>query len=111
MSKTVFEKHILCPSCDGNGFHIVDHELTKKECGLCKGQSSILVDSLHDEAVKAVAEITILCVSSLQRKLKIGYNRATYIMEDLEKLGIVSASKENGRRELLIESSTQENMQ
>lgn len=58
-------------------------------------------DPLYDEALKIVTETRRASISLVQRKLKIGYNRAARIMEDMEAAGVVSAMDTNGTREVL----------
>ena len=41
-------------------------------------------------------------ISYVQRKLRIGYNRAARLLEDMEKAGLVSALQSNGNREILV---------
>ncbi len=59
------------------------------------------VDLLYDEAVAFVTETRRGSVSGVQRKFKIGYNRAARIVEQMEQQGIVSAPGHNGNREVL----------
>ena len=59
-------------------------------------------DALYDEAVEAVIKSRRVSVSSVQRRFKIGYNRASRIVEAMEAAGIVSAMESNGQREVLI---------
>lgn len=59
-------------------------------------------DALYDQAVQIVIETRRASISSIQRRLKIGYNRAARLMEDMEKAGLVSAMESNGNREILI---------
>jgi S-DNA-T family DNA segregation ATPase FtsK/SpoIIIE len=59
-------------------------------------------DALYDQAVQIVVETRRASISSIQRRLKIGYNRAARLMEDMEKAGLVSAMESNGNREILI---------
>lgn len=59
-------------------------------------------DALYDQAVQIVLETRRASISSIQRRLKIGYNRAARLMEDMEKAGLVSAMESNGNREILI---------
>ncbi len=61
-------------------------------------------DTLYDTAVKIVTETRRASVSSIQRRLKIGYNRAARIVEAMENAGIVSAMQVNGSREVLAPS-------
>ncbi|KFZ37223.1 cell division protein FtsK [Shewanella mangrovi] len=58
-------------------------------------------DELYDEAVAFVTETRRGSISSVQRKFKIGYNRAARIIETMEMQGIVSAQGHNGNREVL----------
>ncbi len=58
-------------------------------------------DPLYDEAVRIVTETRRASISSVQRRLRIGYNRAARIVEDMEKAGVVSSQESNGNREVL----------
>ena len=59
-------------------------------------------DPLYDEAVAIVLKTKKVSISSIQRKLKIGYNRSANIVESMEKAGLVSEpSQSNGTREVL----------
>ncbi|WP_394132707.1 DNA translocase FtsK 4TM domain-containing protein [Shewanella maritima] len=59
------------------------------------------LDALYDEAVAFVTETRRGSISSVQRKFKIGYNRAARIIESMEAQGIVSPQGHNGNREVL----------
>lgn len=59
-------------------------------------------DVFYDEAVEFVRETRRASVSSVQRKLRIGYNRAAGIIEQMEEDGIVSKPGHNGEREVLV---------
>ncbi len=59
-------------------------------------------DPLYDQAVEAVVRARRVSVSSIQRRFKIGYNRAARIVEAMEAAGIVSAMETNGSREVLV---------
>jgi S-DNA-T family DNA segregation ATPase FtsK/SpoIIIE len=59
-------------------------------------------DALYDEAVSFVVESRRVSVSSVQRRFKIGYNRAARIVEAMEAAGLVSAQQPNGNREVLL---------
>lgn len=58
-------------------------------------------DPLYDEAVAFVTESRRASISSVQRKLKIGYNRAARMIETMEAAGIVSEMQSNGQREVI----------
>ncbi|MGB5395811.1 MAG: DNA translocase FtsK 4TM domain-containing protein [Gammaproteobacteria bacterium] len=59
------------------------------------------VDALYDEAVAIVTESRKASISYVQRRLKIGYNRAARMIEEMEASGVVSAMQSNGSREVL----------
>lgn len=58
-------------------------------------------DPLYDEAVAVVTESRRASISYLQRRLKVGYNRAARMIEDMENAGVVSAVLSNGTRDVL----------
>ncbi|WP_289169716.1 DNA translocase FtsK 4TM domain-containing protein [uncultured Pseudoalteromonas sp.] len=59
-------------------------------------------DPLYDEAVAFVIETGKVSVSSVQRKLRVGYNRAARLVEQMETSGIVSSPGHNGARDVLV---------
>ncbi|WP_373321279.1 DNA translocase FtsK, partial [Vogesella indigofera] len=59
-------------------------------------------DPLYDEAVEIVLRTRKASISSVQRQLRIGYNRAARLIEDMEAAGIVSAMESNGNRTVLV---------
>ena len=59
------------------------------------------MDPLYDEAVQIVTETRKASISYVQRRLKIGYNRAARIIEEMERSGLVSQTGSNGSREVL----------
>ncbi|MDE0841697.1 MAG: DNA translocase FtsK 4TM domain-containing protein [Porticoccaceae bacterium] len=59
-------------------------------------------DVLYDEAVAFVIESRKASISSLQRKLRVGYNRAARLIETMEAAGIVSSMSNSGGREVLV---------
>ena len=65
------------------------------------GQSSGEQDPLFDEAVQIVTSTRRASISSLQRRMRIGYNRAARIIEDMEASGIVSSMNSAGNRDVL----------
>ena len=58
-------------------------------------------DPLYDEAVAFVTETRKASISSVQRKLKIGYNRSANIIEAMERAGVISPAGSNGNREVI----------
>ncbi len=70
------------------------------ETGLPEGTDSD-VDELYDKAVFVVTESRKASISYVQRRLRVGYNRAATIVEQLEENGVVSAPAHNGAREVL----------
>ncbi|MEE9326230.1 MAG: DNA translocase FtsK 4TM domain-containing protein [Cocleimonas sp.] len=58
-------------------------------------------DALYDQAVAIVTESRRASISYVQRRLKVGYNRAASMIEDMEAAGVVSAVQSNGTREVL----------
>jgi S-DNA-T family DNA segregation ATPase FtsK/SpoIIIE len=58
-------------------------------------------DPLFDEAVQIVTETRRASISGVQRRLKIGYNRAARMIEEMERIGLVGPAETNGNREVL----------
>jgi S-DNA-T family DNA segregation ATPase FtsK/SpoIIIE len=67
-----------------------------------EGQEDGESDPLYDEAVAFVLETRKASISSVQRKLRVGYNRAARLIEQMEASGVVSAMGTNGSREVLV---------
>ncbi len=59
-------------------------------------------DELYDEAVAFVAQSRRASISAVQRRLRVGYNRAARLIETMEAAGIVSPMATNGNREVLV---------
>ena len=59
-------------------------------------------DALYDQAVRIVTETRKASISGIQRRLKIGYNRAARMVETMEEVGIVGELQANGSREVLV---------
>ena len=59
-------------------------------------------DPLYDEAVAYVIRSRRASISSVQRQLRIGYNRAARMIEEMETAGILSSMSSNGSREILV---------
>jgi S-DNA-T family DNA segregation ATPase FtsK/SpoIIIE len=66
------------------------------------GGSAEQDDALYDEAVAFVLETRRASISAVQRKLRIGYNRAARLVESMEAAGVVSSMNTNGSREVLV---------
>ena len=58
-------------------------------------------DELYDQAVAWVTESRRASISSVQRHLRVGYNRAARLVEEMEASGVVSRPQHNGQREVL----------
>ena len=67
-----------------------------------EGGASGEKDPMYDQAVEIVLKNRKASISLVQRHLKIGYNRAARLVEDMEKAGLVSAMSSNGQREILV---------
>jgi S-DNA-T family DNA segregation ATPase FtsK/SpoIIIE len=65
-------------------------------------------DPLYDEAVRFVTESRRASISAVQRKLKIGYNRAARMIEAMEMAGVVTSMNTNGSREVLAPPPTRD---
>jgi S-DNA-T family DNA segregation ATPase FtsK/SpoIIIE len=67
-----------------------------------EGEASGEQDALYDQAVRIVTETRRASISGVQRRLKIGYNRAARMIEEMEARGIVGPLQTNGSREVLV---------
>jgi S-DNA-T family DNA segregation ATPase FtsK/SpoIIIE len=65
-------------------------------------------DPLYDQAVQIVIETRRASISGVQRRLKIGYNRAARMVESMEQAGLVGPLQSNGTREILVPASAKE---
>jgi S-DNA-T family DNA segregation ATPase FtsK/SpoIIIE len=59
-------------------------------------------DPMYDQAVAVVLKTRRPSISLVQRHLRIGYNRAARLIEQMERAGLVSAMQTNGNREVLV---------
>ncbi|PCI63332.1 MAG: cell division protein FtsK [Gammaproteobacteria bacterium] len=66
-----------------------------------EGENAEEQDELYDHAIQIVTETRRASISGVQRRLKIGYNRAARMIEAMEAAGVVSAMQSNGSREVL----------
>ncbi|MFT5781396.1 MAG: S-DNA-T family DNA segregation ATPase FtsK/SpoIIIE [Pseudomonas sp.] len=74
------------------------------DAGSGEGSEGSEEDPLYDEAVRFVTESRRASISSVQRKLKIGYNRAARMVEAMEIAGVVTSMSTNGSREVIAPS-------
>ena len=65
-------------------------------------------DPLYDQAVQVVMETRKASISGVQRRLKIGYNRAARMVESMESAGLVGPLQPNGTREILVPTAAAE---
>ena len=65
-------------------------------------------DPLYDQAVEVVLKSRRASISLVQRHLRIGYNRAARLIEDMERAGMVSPMQTNGNREILVPGASVE---
>jgi S-DNA-T family DNA segregation ATPase FtsK/SpoIIIE len=66
------------------------------------GDTSGEKDPMYDQAVEVVLKNRKASISLVQRHLKIGYNRAARLVEDMEKAGLVSSMSSSGQRDILV---------
>src|SRR6185295_863890 len=78
-------------------------EPEQQEMGMGEGGApSGEADPLYDQAVQIVLQNKRASISLVQRHLRIGYNRAARLIEDMERAGMVSSMATNGNREILV---------
>lgn len=93
-SETQYMEEILDPSSDqSSGDPVIDAAFSDG------GDAE--KDEFYDQAVYMVTKARRVSVSSIQRRFKIGYNRASRIVEAMEAAGVVSSMESNGLREVL----------
>lgn len=84
---------------------ILTNETEGGEVGEFSSDDGAEKDPLYDEAVNIVLTSRRASISSVQRQLRIGYNRAARLIEDMERAGLVSAMQSNGNREVLAKGN------
>ncbi|MEO0317625.1 MAG: hypothetical protein RL404_1302 [Pseudomonadota bacterium] len=72
------------------------------------GEPAGEADPMYDQAVAVVLKNRRASISLVQRHLRIGYNRAARLLEQMEQSGLVSSMQSNGNREILVPASGQE---
>ncbi|OYY95195.1 MAG: cell division protein FtsK, partial [Methylophilales bacterium 16-45-7] len=85
---------------------ILTNETEESSEGSVQSDTGGEKDPLYDEAVNIVLTSRRASISSVQRQLRIGYNRAARLIEEMERAGLVSAMQSNGNREVLVNSSS-----
>jgi S-DNA-T family DNA segregation ATPase FtsK/SpoIIIE len=70
--------------------------------GGAAGSADIESDPLYDQAVEVILKNRRASISLVQRHLRVGYNRAARLLEQMERAGLVSAMQSNGNREILV---------
>jgi S-DNA-T family DNA segregation ATPase FtsK/SpoIIIE len=84
---------------------ILDGEAEESEADGAAGEGvNAEADPLYDEAVAIVLKSRRASISLVQRHLRIGYNRAARLIEQMERAGLVSSMATNGNREILVGS-------
>jgi len=73
--------------------------------GSVTGMGDSESDPMYDQAVEVVLKHRRASISLVQRHLRIGYNRAARLLEQMERSGMVSAMQSNGNREILVPAS------
>ncbi len=96
----ILEGGVLEADADGDG----DRKSSGSGNGVStgSGNGSGESDAMYDEAVAIVLQHRRATISLVQRHLRIGYNRAARLLEQMEKSGLVSAMSTNGSRDILV---------
>jgi S-DNA-T family DNA segregation ATPase FtsK/SpoIIIE len=76
--------------------------------GMPAGEGGGEADALYDQAVAIVLKNRRASISLVQRHLRIGYNRAARLLEQMESSGVVSTMQSNGNREILVPAGNSE---
>jgi S-DNA-T family DNA segregation ATPase FtsK/SpoIIIE len=72
------------------------------------GEANAEADPMYDQAVQVVLKNRKASISLVQRHLRIGYNRAARLLEQMEQSGVVSAMQSNGNREIIAPTASAE---
>jgi S-DNA-T family DNA segregation ATPase FtsK/SpoIIIE len=72
------------------------------------GDADAEQDPLYDQAVQVVLDTRKASISGVQRRLKIGYNRAARMVESMEAVGLVGPLESNGTREILVPTTKED---
>ncbi len=79
----------------------------ESESGGGSGEQDAEADPLYDQAVEIVLKSRRASISLVQRHLRIGYNRAARLIEQMERAGLVSSMQSNGNREVIAPSRSE----
>jgi S-DNA-T family DNA segregation ATPase FtsK/SpoIIIE len=80
---------------------ILDEPEQQEMGGMNEAGAGGEADPLYDQAVQVVVQNKRASISLVQRHLRIGYNRAARLIEDMEKAGLVTPMASNGNREII----------
>ena len=97
-----FEECIV--ACERTITHLAEHnprDFTTLAKAITRKGSCLQKLKRYDEAVAIVLKSRRASISSVQRHLRIGYNRAARLIEEMERAGLVSPMQSNGNREVL----------
>ncbi|MBI3545185.1 MAG: DNA translocase FtsK 4TM domain-containing protein [Gammaproteobacteria bacterium] len=94
-AEPVYDEQIL------NGDTGVNDQGFLQSPGEGEGGGNGEADPLYDEALKIVTETRRASISGVQRRLRIGYNRAARLIEEMERAGVVGPLQPNGSREVI----------
>ncbi|SFU81615.1 DNA translocase FtsK [Pseudoduganella namucuonensis] len=78
------------------------------EAGAASGEGGGEADPMYDQAVQVVLKNRRASISLVQRHLRIGYNRAARLLEQMEQSGVVSPMQSNGNRDILVPAASAE---
>jgi DNA segregation ATPase FtsK/SpoIIIE, S-DNA-T family len=81
---------------------VLEPAMDEDAAGAADGIPAGEKDPLYDQAVEIVLRTRRPSISLVQRHLRIGYNRAARLIEDMERAGMVSPMQSNGNREVLV---------
>jgi S-DNA-T family DNA segregation ATPase FtsK/SpoIIIE len=81
---------------------VLEPAASDESAGAAGGELTGEKDPLYDQAVEIVLRTRRPSISLVQRHLRIGYNRAARLIEDMERAGMVSPMQSNGNREVLV---------
>jgi S-DNA-T family DNA segregation ATPase FtsK/SpoIIIE len=91
----------LKASAPSNYLDEITQERSDMGEAIAEGGAGAEMDAFYDEAVQFVTQSRKASISSVQRRFKVGYNRAARMIEDMEAAGVVSEPEGNGSRQVL----------